>query len=62
MGPFLRVEGLFPSALCPGCQAARSGSNRGSSSLDQPAEFLAHHDRGQPWYKWGCPLPAVTAG
>jgi hypothetical protein len=23
----------------------------------QPAELLAHHDPGQPWYQWGCPLP-----
>jgi hypothetical protein len=37
----------------PGCQAARANSNRGP---DQPAELLAHHDRGQPWYQWDCPL------
>jgi hypothetical protein len=57
MGPFLQVQGLFTLRMCAGCQAARSGSNRGGSNLGQPAELLAHHDRGQPWYQWGCPLP-----
>ena len=65
-GPYLQVEGLFTLRMCPACQAARSNSNRGRTSHpvepprhdpDQPAELLAHHDPGQPWYKWGCPLP-----
>jgi hypothetical protein len=37
--------------MCPACQAVRASSNRG-----QPAELLAHHDPGQPWYQPGCPL------
>lgn len=51
-GPFHQVEGLFSLLMCPACQAARASSNRG-----RPAELLAHHDPGQPWYRWGCPLP-----
>lgn len=57
-GPFLQVEGLFALRMCAGCRPPRSSSNRGRSNLDQPAELLAHHDRGQPWYQWGCPLPS----
>jgi hypothetical protein len=53
-GPFLQVQGLFPLLMCAACQAARAHSNRGP---EQPAELLAHYDRGQPWYQWGCPLP-----
>jgi hypothetical protein len=64
-GPFLQVEGLFSLLMCLGCQAARSNSNPGPLTTwvepprhdaDQAAELLAHHDPGQPWYKWGCPL------
>ena len=64
-GPFLQVDGLFTLHMCPTCQAARSSSNRGPSNTrvqlpsrypDQPAELLAHHDPGQPWYQWGCPI------
>ena len=33
--------------MCAGCQAARHAS---------PSEFLALHDPGQPWLKWGCPI------
>jgi hypothetical protein len=42
------------TAHVPWLSGARTNSNRGP---DQPAELLAHHDRGQPWYQWGCPLP-----
>jgi hypothetical protein len=64
-GPFLQVRGLFALLMCPACQAARSGSNRGLPPAqvdrprrdpDPPAELLAHHDPGQPWYQWGCAL------
>jgi hypothetical protein len=61
-GPFRLVEGLFALLMCPACQAARSGSNRCASNLDQPAELLAHHDRGQPWYQWAARCPAATTG
>ena len=50
--------------MCPACQAARSSSNHGSLNTpvemqdsSPPADLLARHDRGQPWYRWGCPLP-----
>ncbi len=63
-GPFLQVEGLFSLLMCPACQAARSNSKRGRPTTPaelrdagQPAELLAQYDPGQPWYKWGCPLP-----
>jgi hypothetical protein len=65
-GPFLQVEGLFTLLMCSGCQAVRSSSNRGLPTTrvelpvrepGQPAELQAHHDPGEPWYKWGCPLP-----
>jgi hypothetical protein len=46
-GPFLEVEGLFRVLMCAGCQAARSGDL---------GELLAHHDPGEPWLKWGCPI------
>lgn len=61
-----RSRGLFTLLMCAGCQAARASSNHGlpttrvglpSRDPDQPAELLAHHDPGQPWYQWGCPLP-----
>jgi hypothetical protein len=51
--------------MCPACQAARSGSNRDLPSTqadrprrdpDPPAELLARHDPGEPWYQWGCAL------
>jgi hypothetical protein len=65
-GPFLQVEGLFTLRMCPTCQAARSSSNHDLPTTQaetpvrdpgQPPELLAHHDPGQPWYRWGCPLP-----
>jgi hypothetical protein len=65
-GPFRQIEGLFALLMCAGCQAARASSNRGPPRTSvqppmrdpgQPAEVLARHDPGQPWYKWGCPLP-----
>jgi hypothetical protein len=49
-----------------GVRPARSSFNRGQPNIqvemprpdpDQPGELLAHYDPGQPWYKWGCPLP-----
>jgi hypothetical protein len=46
-GPFQEVEGLFTVLMCARCQAARRG---------RPAGLLAHHDPGEPWLKWGCPL------
>ena len=33
--------------MCADCQAARQVS---------PAELLAHHDPGEPWLKWSCPI------
>ena len=48
-GPFREVEGLFTVLMCSGCLAARSARS-------QPLELLADYDRGEPWFKWGCPL------
>ena len=42
-GPFQQVEGLFTVLMCADCQAS-------------PAELLAHHDPGEPWLKWSCPI------
>jgi hypothetical protein len=46
-GPFSEVEGLFPVLMSARCQAARRAS---------PPELLAHHDPGEPWLKWTCPI------
>jgi hypothetical protein len=46
-GPFHQVEGLFTVLMCANCQAARQAS---------PTELLAHHDPGEPWLKWTCPI------
>jgi hypothetical protein len=46
-GPFSEVEGLFTVLMCARCQATRRSS---------PAELLAHHDPGEPWLKWACPI------
>jgi hypothetical protein len=46
-GPFSEVEGLFTVLMCADCQTARQAS---------PPELFAHHDPGQPWLKWGCPI------
>jgi hypothetical protein len=48
-GPFREVEGLFTVLMCTRCQAARTPARR-------PLELLAHHDPGEPWLKWGCPI------
>jgi len=46
-GPFREVEGLFAVQMCGRCFDARH----------VPAtELLAHHDPGEPWWQWGCPL------
>jgi hypothetical protein len=47
-GPFREVEGLSTVLMCASCQAARRAS---------PAALLAHHDPGEPWLQWGCPIP-----
>jgi hypothetical protein len=46
-GPFSQVEGLFTVLMCASCQAVRH---------EGPAELLAHHDPGEPWLKWTCPI------
>ena len=38
---------MFTVLMCADCQAARQVS---------PAELLAHHDPGEPWLKWSCPI------
>jgi hypothetical protein len=48
-GPFSEVEGLFTVLMmCTRCGAIRHASL---------PELLAHHDPGEPWLKWGCPIP-----
>ena len=46
-GPFSEVEGLFTVLMCTRCRAIRHASL---------PELLAHHDPGEPWLKWGCPI------
>jgi hypothetical protein len=46
-GPFREVEGLFTVLMCARCRAIRHAS---------PPQLLAHHDPGDPWLKWGCPI------
>ena len=46
-GPFREVEGLFTLLMCARCQTIRR---------EPPAGLLAHHDPGEPWLKWGCPI------
>jgi hypothetical protein len=47
-GPFSEVEGLFTVLMCASCRAVRHAS---------PPPLLAHHDPGEPWLQWGCPIP-----
>src|SRR4030095_12136197 len=47
-GPFSEVEGLFTVLICTRCRAIRHAS---------PPPLLAHHDPGEPWLEWGCPIP-----
>lgn len=47
-GTFSEVEGLFTVPMRTRCQAARRSG---------PLELLADHDPGQPWLRWGCPIP-----
>jgi hypothetical protein len=46
-GPFREVEGLFTVLMCGRCFAARH---------TPAAKLVAHHDPGEPWLKWGCPI------
>jgi hypothetical protein len=46
-GPFREVEGLFTVLMCARCRVVRHAS---------PPPHLAHHDPGEPWLKWGCPI------
>jgi hypothetical protein len=46
-GPFSEIEGLFTVLICIPCLEVR---------LAQPDTLLGHHDPGQPWEKWGCPI------
>jgi hypothetical protein len=46
-GPFSEVEGLFTVLMCSRCRAIRHASL---------PELLAHHDPGEPWLQWGCPI------
>jgi hypothetical protein len=48
IGPFSEVEGLFTVLMCRRCRTIRHASL---------PELLAHHDPGEPWLKWGCPIP-----
>ena len=48
-GSLREVEGLFTVLICARCRAARTPARR-------PLELLAHHDPGEPWLKWGCPI------
>jgi hypothetical protein len=36
-----------PATLCARCQTIRR---------EPPAGLLAHHDPGEPWLKWRCPI------
>jgi hypothetical protein len=66
VGPFLEVQGVFTVLMCARCQAARgssleryvpmTGAEMPASDPDEPTEFLAHHDPGEPWLEFGCPL------
>jgi len=51
-GPFLEVEGAFRLQMCGDCQAAPTTQ----AAMGEPAELLADHDPGRPWYHWGCAL------
>jgi hypothetical protein len=58
-GPFLEIEGALRLLMCGDCQAARGGTRMAAppqQGMDEPAELLADHDPGQPWYHWGCAL------
>ena len=47
-GPFSEVEGLYMVLMCARCQADRRQAS--------PADLVAHHDPGEPWLKWSCPI------
>jgi hypothetical protein len=57
IGPFLEVGGAFQLLMCGDCQAARGGTRTAAPTTqpakDEPAELLADHDPGRPWYQWG---------
>jgi hypothetical protein len=62
-GPFLEIGGAFRLLMCGACQAARGGSRTATpttpAAAGEPAELLADHDPGRPWYHWGCALCEV---
>jgi hypothetical protein len=47
IGSFREVEGLFTVLMCYRCEAIRHA---------ELPELVAHHDPGEPWLQWGCPI------